>query len=48
MMVNEENSVILEFLEAKKYFDDKGLELIGTKEIYEEKVYLVKIKKVSK
>ena len=45
MLVQEENKVVREFLEERKFFDKLGLELVGTKNVYDEKVYLVRIKK---
>lgn len=36
-----------EFLDIKGFFEKIGFELVGTKDIYDEKIYFVKEKKLS-
>lgn len=48
MMSLDMNEIAKEFLVIKDFFDKIGYELVGTKDINNEKIYLVKEKKYSK
>lgn len=43
----KEKELAQEFLDIKGFFEKIGFELVGTKDIYEEKTYFVKKKKLS-
>lgn len=43
----KEKELAQEFLDIKGFFEKIGFELVGTKDIYDEKIYFIKKKKLT-